>query len=63
MPPSLAKMAAEDDEAVKVAQDDMQAAEALLIMGKAELDGVIAMFQAAKKRAELMREEVRAFRG
>ena len=63
MSPSMAKIVADADEEVIKAQDKEQEALALLTMGKAELDGMTARFQALKKSLELKIEEIRHFRG
>ena len=61
--PSVLKIMANLDGAVIDAQDAEQKAFAILTLGKAELDGMTARFQASKKALDMKIEEVRNFRG
>jgi len=61
--PSIVKCIAEQVDDVLTAGDEYQQAEALYIMGKAELDGREAQYQAAKKLVELKVQEIRNFKG
>jgi len=63
IPPSLAKMAIENDSEVIAAADALEQAQSLLIMGKAELAGVEAKYQGVKKIIDLKVSEIRSFRG
>ena len=62
IPPSLAKMAIENDTEVITAADALEQAQSLLIMGKAELAGVEAKYQGVKKIIDLKVSEIRSFR-
>jgi len=61
--PSIVKCIAEQTKAVLEAADAWQGAEALYIMGKAELDGREAQYQSAKKLVDLKVQEIRSFKG
>ena len=61
--PSVLKIMADSDGAVIEAQDKEQTAFAILTVGKAEVEGMTARFQAAKHALNLKIEEIRAFRG
>ena len=61
--PSVVKVMADADGQVIAMQDKEQAAFALVTIGKAELDGMTARFQALKKALDLKIEEIKAFRG
>lgn len=61
--PSIIKVMADADGAVIAAQDKEQEKFALLTLGKAELEGMVARFQALKKALDLKIEEIKAFRG
>ena len=61
--PSVLKIMADSDGAVIEAQDKEQLAFAVLTIGKAEIDGMTATFQAMKQAVNLKIEEIRAFRG
>ncbi|WP_333594384.1 hypothetical protein [Anaerospora hongkongensis] len=61
--PSIVKCIAEQTRDVLDAEDEHQQAEALYIMGKAELDGREAQYQGAKKLVELKVQELRSFKG
>ena len=61
--PSIIKTMADNDSGVIEAQDKEQAAFAILTIGKAEVDGMTARFQALKKALDLKIEEIKAFRG
>ena len=61
--PSVLKIMADSDGAVIEAQDKEQQAFAVLTIGKAEVEGMTARFQAAKKALDMKIEEVRNFRG
>jgi len=63
IPPSLAKMVIEAEPNVMAAADELEQAEATLILGKAELAGVEAKYQAVKKIIDLKVCEIRNFRG
>lgn len=60
--PSVVKMLVEGDETVQAAYDALIADEAIQAMGKAELDGRTAQYQAIKKLIDLKVEELRAFK-
>ena len=60
--PSVIKMCIENDSGVIEASDKEQAAFALMTMGKAELDGLTAQFQAAKECLKLRIQEMQTFR-
>ena len=57
--PSVIKIMIENDTGVRETADKQLAAEALLIIGKAELDGIEAKFQAAKQCLQLKIQEMR----
>lgn len=61
--PSVLKIMADSDGLVIEAQDKEQTAFATLTIGKAEIDGMTARFQALKKALDLKIEEIKAFRG
>ena len=61
--PSVLKIMADSDGAVIEAQDKEQEAFALLTLGRAEVDGMTARFQASKQALNMKIEEIRAFRG
>ena len=61
--PSVLKIMADSDGLVIEAQDAEQKAFAVLTTGKAELDGLTARFQAAKKALDMKIEELKAFKG
>lgn len=61
--PSVLKIMADSDGLVIEAQDKEQKAFAVLTIGKAEVDGMTARFQALKKALDLKIEEIKAFRG
>jgi hypothetical protein len=54
---------AETSEAVQKAANELQQAEAILIIGKAELDGRESQYQMVKKIIDLKIQELRTFRG
>lgn len=61
--PSMVKLMIENHPLVIEATDKEAESEALLLMGKAELDGLTAQFQGLKKCLELKIEELRCFKG
>lgn len=61
--PSVLKIMADSDGLVIDAQDKEQAVFAIMTVGKAEIDGMTARFQALKKALDLKIEEIKAFRG
>ena len=61
--PSIIKTMADADGGVIEAQDKEQAAFSILTIGKAEIEGMTARFQALKKALDLKIEEIKAFRG
>lgn len=61
--PSVIKCLCDGDGAVIDAQDREQHAFAVLTIGKAELDGMTARFQASKKALDMAIEELKAFKG
>lgn len=61
--PIIIKCLCDGDGAVIEAQDREQTAFALMTLGKAELEGMTARFQASKKALDMKIEEVRNFRG
>jgi len=63
IPPSLAKMVIEADPSVMDAADELEQAEATLIIGKAELAGIEAKYQGVKKIIDLKVCEIRNLRG
>lgn len=60
--PSVLKIMADSDGLVIEAQDKEQAAFAVMTLGKAEIEGMTARFQAAKKSLDMKIEEMRSFR-
>jgi len=60
--PTIVKSMAEASPAVVVAADKLQADEAIYIMGKAELEGREAQYQAAKQVLQLKIQELRSLR-
>lgn len=61
--PSVLKIMADSDGAVIEAQEEEQQAFATVTIGKAELDGLTARFQASKQALVLAIEELKAFKG
>ena len=61
--PSIIKMLMDGDGQVQEAQDSEQSSYAMLVCGKAELEGLTARFQAAKKSLDMAMEELKAFKG
>lgn len=60
--PSIVKLLIEGNDEVVNARKVLEGDEAILIMGKAELDGRTAQYQAVKKLIDLKVEELRAFK-
>jgi hypothetical protein len=60
--PSIIKLMIEGQEDVISALDVLNGDEALYIMGKAEMEGRTAQYQAIKKLIDLKVEEIRAFK-
>ncbi len=60
--PSVVKLMIEGQENVIRAMDVLNGDEALYVMGKAELEGRTAQYQAVKKLVDLKVEEIRAFK-
>lgn len=60
--PSIVKLMIEGQEEVIRALDVLNGDEALYVMGKAELEGRTAQYQAVKKLIDLKIEEIRAFK-
>lgn len=60
--PSVLKLIVETDVEVIAASDKLEADEAILILGKAELDGRTSQYQAVKKLIDLKCSEIRNFR-
>jgi hypothetical protein len=63
MQPTMINAIAETTESVIVAGNDLQCAEALLLMGKAELDGQDKQYTMVKKIIDLKVQELRTFKG
>lgn len=61
--PSIIKMLMDGDGQVQESQDAEQSSYAMLVCGKAELEGLTARFQAAKKALDMAIEELKAFKG
>lgn len=63
MPPTMINAIAETCESVITASNELQCAESLLLIGKAELEGRDKQYTMVKKIIDLKVQELRTFRG